>query len=66
MKNYHYRAHVTLEDGTTDSCTSPDMSDIIYTLGRWLDIHRVVRWKILKVFQNEIGSFELLFDSEEV
>ena len=64
MKNYHYKAHITFKDGATDSATSADLSTLISYLGGMLHDSTVAKWKVTKVFGDEIGGFELFFHSE--
>ena len=64
MKNYHYKAHVTFKDGAADSATSTDLSTLISYLAGMLHDNTVAKWKVTKVFGDEIGGFELLFHSE--
>lgn len=63
MKSYFYKSHVTFEDGNTDSYTSPDISDCVCMLGKWLFDERVLSWKIVKVYIDD-GVEEKVFSAD--
>lgn len=65
MKNYHFKVHITLEDGSTDSAVSFYISDMVYFLGECLRDFRIVHWKILKVpYLDDLGTTETILHSE--
>ena len=63
MKPYFYKSHITFEDGNTDSCTSPDISECVYMLGRWLAEERILSWKIVKVYDVD-GVEEIVLSAD--
>ena len=63
MKLYFYKSHATFENGNTDSYTSPDISECVYMLGRWLAEERILSWKIFKVYDVD-GVEEIVLSAD--
>ena len=63
MKLYFYKSLATFENGNTDSYTSPDISECVYMLGRWLAEERILSWKIVKVYDVD-GVEEIVLSAD--